>query len=91
MAAAGLLPDARTLAEYCREEASNFRRQYGRPIPIKVLCHNVAAYVHAYTRHGSVRYVSEFWEFLKVKFWIHLDPKHFEGQILNQIFLTQIF
>ena len=55
MAAAGLLPDARTLAQYCREEASNFRREYGRPIPIKQLCHNVASYVHAYTRHGSVR------------------------------------
>jgi len=55
MAAAGLLPDARSLAEYCRENAADFRREFGRPIPIKQLCHNVAAYVHAYTRHGSIR------------------------------------
>ena len=58
MAAAGLLPDARSLAQYCRQEAADFRREYGRPIPIKTLSHNVASYVHVYTRHGSVRYLS---------------------------------
>jgi len=55
MAAAGLLPDARSLAQYCRQEAQDFRREFGRPIPIRTLCHNVASYVHAYTRHGSIR------------------------------------
>ena len=55
MAAAGLLPDARSLAQYCREEAASFRREYGRPVPIKTLCNNVASYVHVYTRHGSIR------------------------------------
>ncbi|CBY14025.1 unnamed protein product [Oikopleura dioica] len=55
MAAAGLLPDARSLTEILRDEATKFRREFGRPIPLKVLCHTVASYVHQYTRHSSIR------------------------------------
>ena len=58
MAVDGLLPDARALAEYCRESAANFRGEFGRPIPIKKLCQLVASYVHA--RHGSIRYTLTF-------------------------------
>ena len=36
-AVAGLLADARSLAEVAREEASNFRSNYGHDIPLKVL------------------------------------------------------
>uniref|UniRef100_A0A4W6G957 Proteasome subunit alpha type n=1 Tax=Lates calcarifer TaxID=8187 RepID=A0A4W6G957_LATCA len=36
MAVAGLLADARSLAEVAREEASNFRSNYGHDIPLKV-------------------------------------------------------
>jgi len=55
MVCAGLLPDARSLAETCREEASSFRRQFGRPIPIPQLCYKVSQMLHAYTRHDAVR------------------------------------
>ncbi|TRY98460.1 hypothetical protein DNTS_017515 [Danionella cerebrum] len=36
MAVAGLLADARSLSEVAREEASNFRSNYGHDIPLKV-------------------------------------------------------
>uniref|UniRef100_A0A7N8XJP5 Proteasome subunit alpha type n=1 Tax=Mastacembelus armatus TaxID=205130 RepID=A0A7N8XJP5_9TELE len=36
MAVAGLLADARSLADVAREEASNFRSNYGHDIPLKV-------------------------------------------------------
>ncbi len=35
-AVAGLLADARSLSEVAREEASNFRSNYGHDIPLKV-------------------------------------------------------
>lgn len=35
-AVAGLLADARSLADIAREEASNFRSNYGYNIPLKV-------------------------------------------------------
>ena len=35
-AVAGLLADARSLSEVAREEASNFRSNYGYQVPLKV-------------------------------------------------------
>ncbi|KAG2457761.1 ARI4A protein, partial [Polypterus senegalus] len=55
MAVAGLLADARSLAEIAREEASNFRSNYGHDIPLKHLSDRVAMYVHAYTLYSAVR------------------------------------
>ncbi|KAM9842202.1 proteasome subunit alpha type-3 isoform 1-T1 [Aulostomus maculatus] len=55
MAVAGLLADARSLAEVSREEASNFRSNYGHDIPLKHLSERVAMYVHAYTLYSAVR------------------------------------
>uniref|UniRef100_A0A672I3I8 Proteasome subunit alpha type n=1 Tax=Salarias fasciatus TaxID=181472 RepID=A0A672I3I8_SALFA len=55
MAVAGLLADARSLAEVAREEASNFRVNYGHDIPLKHLSDRVAMYVHAYTLYSAVR------------------------------------
>lgn len=55
MVCAGLLPDARALVNTCREEATNFRSQFGRPIPVSQLCYNVSRLLHAYTRHDAVR------------------------------------
>jgi 20S proteasome subunit alpha 7 len=37
VAVAGLLADARAIVENAREEAKNYRSEYGSPIPIKVL------------------------------------------------------
>uniref|UniRef100_A0A3Q3KET6 Proteasome subunit alpha type n=1 Tax=Monopterus albus TaxID=43700 RepID=A0A3Q3KET6_MONAL len=55
MAVAGLLADARSLAEVAREEASNFRSNYGHDVPLKHLSDRVAMYVHAYTLYSAVR------------------------------------
>uniref|UniRef100_A0A674BHL1 Proteasome subunit alpha type n=1 Tax=Salmo trutta TaxID=8032 RepID=A0A674BHL1_SALTR len=55
MAVAGLLADARSLSEVAREEASNFRSNYGHNIPLKHLSERVAMYVHAYTLYSAVR------------------------------------
>uniref|UniRef100_A0AAV2JJH0 Proteasome subunit alpha type-3 n=1 Tax=Knipowitschia caucasica TaxID=637954 RepID=A0AAV2JJH0_KNICA len=55
MAVAGLLADARSLAEVARDEASNFRSNYGHDIPLKHLSERVAMYVHAYTLYSAVR------------------------------------
>uniref|UniRef100_A0A672PEB2 Proteasome subunit alpha type n=1 Tax=Sinocyclocheilus grahami TaxID=75366 RepID=A0A672PEB2_SINGR len=54
-AVAGLLADARSLSEVSREEASNFRSNYGHDIPLKHLADRVAMYVHAYTLYSAVR------------------------------------
>ncbi|KAM9292290.1 proteasome subunit alpha type-3-like, partial [Gastrophryne carolinensis] len=54
-AVAGLLADARSLANIAREEASNFRSNYGYDIPLKHLADRVAMYAHAYTLYSAVR------------------------------------
>ncbi|KAL7992763.1 hypothetical protein Chor_017019 [Crotalus horridus] len=54
-AVAGLLADARSLADIAREEASNFRSNYGYNIPLNHLADRVAMYVHAYTLYSAVR------------------------------------
>lgn len=55
MAMAGLLADARQLAEIARTEASNYRSQYGNSIPLKYLNERVSMYMHAYTLYSAVR------------------------------------
>ncbi|WAR19441.1 PSA3-like protein [Mya arenaria] len=55
MAVAGLLADARQVVENARDEASNYRSNYGMPVPLKHLTDRVSMYVHAYTLYGSVR------------------------------------
>lgn len=55
MAVAGLLADARQVVEVARDEASNFRYNYGGNIPLKHLAERVSMYVHAYTLYSSVR------------------------------------
>lgn len=55
MAVAGLLADARQIVETAREEGSNYRSNYGSPIPLKHLTDRVSMFVHAYTLYSSVR------------------------------------
>ncbi|CAD7693261.1 unnamed protein product [Nyctereutes procyonoides] len=55
VAVAGLLADARSLADIAREEASNFISNFGCNIPLKHLADKVAMYVHAYTLYSAVR------------------------------------
>lgn len=55
MAVAGLISDARQIVETARSEASNYRSQYGVPVPLKYLNERVSMYVHAYTLYSAVR------------------------------------
>ena len=55
LAVAGLLTDAREIVEIARNEASNYRLQYGSSIPPKFLTERVAMYMHAYTLYSSIR------------------------------------
>lgn len=55
MAVAGLLADARAIAEVARTECANYRSQYKNPIPCRMLADRVAQYFHAYTLYSFVR------------------------------------
>lgn len=55
MAVAGLLADARQLAERASDEASSYRADYGSSIPCKYLADRVGMYMHAYTLYSAVR------------------------------------
>ena len=55
MAASGLYPDARQLAETARNEAANYKADYGSQIPATYLSERVAMYMHAYTLYSAVR------------------------------------
>lgn len=54
-AVAGLISDARQIVETARTEASNYRSQYGVPVPLKYLNERVSMYMHAYTLYSAVR------------------------------------
>lgn len=54
-AIAGLLADGRQLVETARKEAINYKQQFDRPIPIKVLNDRISSYIHAYTLYSAVR------------------------------------
>merc|ERR1711864_64220 len=55
MAAAGLVTDARQLAEIARDEASSYRSDYGSPIKLPHLTQRVSSYMHAHTLYSFVR------------------------------------
>jgi len=55
MAAAGLIADARSLADIARDEASSYRSDYGSPISLPYLCQRTSVYMHAYTLYSSIR------------------------------------
>jgi len=55
MAASGLYPDTRQLAETAANEASNYRADYGTEIPLAYLADRVSMYMHAYTLYSAVR------------------------------------
>jgi len=55
MGIAGLLADARQIVETARNEASNYRSEYGGNVPLKYVTDRVAMYMHAYTLYSAVR------------------------------------
>lgn len=55
MAVCGLIADARQIVDIARREATNYRSQYGIPIPLKYLNDRVSMYMHAYTLYSAVR------------------------------------
>lgn len=55
MAVAGILADARQIVDVAKQEAANFRSDFGLPIPVKFLADRVSMYIHAYTLYSAVR------------------------------------
>lgn len=51
----GLIPDGRHLVNRGREEASNFKKSYGKPVPVPVFADRLGQYVQAHTLYNSVR------------------------------------
>lgn len=49
VAVAGLLADAKAVVERAKDEASNYRSNFGDAIPLKNLRDRVSMYMHAYT------------------------------------------
>lgn len=43
------------LVQTAREEAANYRQQFKRPIPLKVLNDRISNFIHAYTLYSAVR------------------------------------
>jgi len=54
-AVAGLLTDARSLIDIARNEATNYREQWQKPIPVDVLVKRVSNYMFQYTLNGYYR------------------------------------
>ena len=50
-----MLADGRQIVETARKEAINYRQQFDRPIPIKVLNDRISSFIHAYTLYSAVR------------------------------------
>lgn len=55
MVVAGLLADARQIVKIARDEAANYRSNYGSAIPVKYLTDRVSLYVHGHTLYGAIR------------------------------------
>jgi len=51
----GLLADGRIIVDIARQEAVNYRQQFDRPIPLKMLNDRLSSYIHAYTLYSAVR------------------------------------
>ncbi|MEM0492588.1 MAG: archaeal proteasome endopeptidase complex subunit alpha [Candidatus Thermoplasmatota archaeon] len=54
-AASGLIPDARHLVEFAREEAQINQFVYDERIPVKILVEQVCDYTHLFTQFDGVR------------------------------------
>jgi len=55
MAVAGLLADARQVVNIAREEAVNYKNNFGSSVPLKYLAERVSLYMHAHTLYGAIR------------------------------------
>jgi len=55
MTVAGLLADARQIVNVAREEAVNYKNNFGDDIPLKYLADRVSLYMHAHTLYGAIR------------------------------------
>ena len=52
---AGLVADGRQLVNRAREEALNYKKNYGCVIPPHLLAERMGQFVHYYTLYGSIR------------------------------------
>lgn len=51
----GVVADGRQLVNHARAEARNYRKNFGQPIPPKLLCDKLASFVHYFTLYYSLR------------------------------------
>jgi len=49
------LADARQIVKIAREEATNYRSNFGSNIPLKYLTDRVSLYMHSHTLYGAIR------------------------------------
>ena len=54
-AVAGLLTDSRALVDFARNECTNFRESWDKPIPVEALVKRIANYMFQYTIYGGAR------------------------------------
>jgi len=54
-AVAGLITDARSLIDIARSEATNYREQWQKPIPVEILVKRMCRYMFQYTLNGMYR------------------------------------
>uniref|UniRef100_A0A915EY96 Proteasome subunit alpha type n=1 Tax=Echinococcus canadensis TaxID=519352 RepID=A0A915EY96_9CEST len=55
MVVAGLQSDTKALVEIARNECTNYRENFGSPIPVKSLCERISMHMHAYTLYSAIR------------------------------------
>eukprot|EP00769_Ergobibamus_cyprinoides_P000100 gnl/Ergobibamus_cyprinoides/1091.p1 GENE.gnl/Ergobibamus_cyprinoides/1091~~gnl/Ergobibamus_cyprinoides/1091.p1 ORF type:complete len:271 (-),score=78.70 gnl/Ergobibamus_cyprinoides/1091:21-833(-) len=55
LAVTGLVADGRQVVAQAREEATNFRRNYSRPIPPRILAERIGHVIQSYTLYSYIR------------------------------------
>lgn len=55
LAMSGLIADGNHIVDTARQEASNYKQEFNRPIPVKILNDRLSSYIHAYTLYSAVR------------------------------------
>jgi 20S proteasome subunit alpha 7 len=50
-----MIADGRCIVDIARQEASNYRQQFNKGIPLKILNDRLSSYFHAYTLYSAVR------------------------------------
>ncbi|XP_055692097.1 proteasome subunit alpha type-3 [Lutzomyia longipalpis] len=55
LAVCGMIADGNHIADIARQEASSYKQQFNRLIPLQILNDRLSSYLHAYTLYSAVR------------------------------------